>query len=257
MSEESVDDTERYRILHAFADYAVESEVLATVGSVTRWTRGPRPNPHVDETVTVDLMDRVPSGQFDLAVLHPRCTDESDMTSISGNPDEHENQIPRAREIAERVAEDYIIENKPRDDLRDATLLHGRMFGLPLAYERAFETTFPVQSPARHQPLGTKTVTPYYYSDRTRDWWASTKGYRGDYPKQHLAKNALPAAYMRCLVRSWLESLDTRDAEVPQDNNGSAPPKVSDDQTTLLQADSGRNSRTDCTGTDQGGDSGD
>jgi len=251
MSDTYTDGTDRYRILHAFADHAVESEVLSTVGTVTQWTRGPRPNPHVAETVTVDLMKRVPSGQFDLAVLHPRCTDESDMTSISGDPDDHENQIPRAREIAEQVAEDYVIENKPRDDLRDPTTLHGRMFGLPLSYERAFETTFPVRSPARHQPLDEKTVTPYYYSDRTRRWWAAAKGYRGDYPKQHLAKNALPAAYVRCLVRSWLESLDTRDAEVPQDNNSPAPPKVADDQTTLVQADGGQNDRSVDTETDQ------
>jgi len=251
MSDTDSNGTERFRVLHAFADHAVESEVLATIGTVTRWTRDPRPNPHVSETVTVDLIEDVPSGRFDLAVLHPRCTDESDMTSISGDPDDHENQIPRAREIAKQVAEDYVIENKPRDDLRDPTALHGRMFGLPLAYERAFETTFPVQSPARHQPLGEKTVTPYYYSDRTREWWAATKGYRGDYPKQHLAKNALPAAYVHCLVRSWLESLDTRDAEVPQDNNQPAPPKVPNDQTTLVQSDGGRNSRSVDTGTNQ------
>jgi len=236
MSDTSTGGTDRYRILHAFADHAVESEVLSTVGTVTRWTHDPRPSPHVGETVTVDLMECVPSGQFDLAVLHPRCTDKSDMTSISGDPDDHENQISRAREIAEQVAGDYVIENKPRDDLRDPTVLHGRMFGLPLAYERAFKTTFPVQSPPRHQSLGEKTVTPYYCPGRTREWWAATKGYCSDYPKQHLAKNALPSAYVRCLVRSWLESLGTRDAEVPQDNNQPAPPKVADDQATIPEA---------------------
>lgn len=220
-------------ILHAFADYGVESEVLASVGTVTRWTLDPEPNPYVEETVAVDLMESVPSGSFDLAVLHPRCTDESDMTSISGDPDEHENQIPRAREIAEKVADDYVIENKPRDDLRDPTVLHGRMFGLPLAYERAFETTFPVRAPVRHQPLADKTVSPYFYADRTREWWAATKGFVGDYPKGHLAKNTLPAAYVRTLLRSWLESRETRDAEVPQDNNDPAPRSIEADQTTL------------------------
>ena len=239
------------RVLHAFADYGVESEVLATIGTVTRWTRDPQPNPHVSETVTVDLMERVPSGQFDLALLQPRCTDESDMTSISGDPDGHDNQIARAREIADEVADGYVIENKPRDDLRGSTVLNGRMFGLPLAYERAFETTFPVRHPARHQTLGQKTVTPYFFSDRTREWWAATKGYHGDYPKQHLAKNALPAAYVRCLVRSFLESLDTRDAEVPQDNNNRPPPKILPDQATLPQMSGGRNGRSVETETDR------
>lgn len=225
--------TDRYRVGHFFADHGAESEVLAAIGEVVRVTIEPRETPYVTESIEADLVEETPDVQVDLGLFHPRCTDASDMTSISGDPADHANQIPRARELAQEVAEDYVIENKPRDDLRDPTMLHGRMFGLPIAYERAFETSFPVKTPARHAQLAEKTVTPYYYSDRSRDWWAAVKGYRGDYPKQHLAKNALPAVYVQTLLRSWLEARNDRDGTAPQDNNSPAPREVADDQAEL------------------------
>jgi len=218
---------------------------------VHRFTLDPKPNEFVTETTEMDLMDSMPEDTFDLALLHPRCTDKSDMTSISGDPDDHENQIPRAREIARQVADSYIMENKPREDLHDPVVLNGRMFGLPLAYERGFETSFEVPQPPVQQHFGEKTVTPYYYSDRSRSWWETTKGYIGSYPKQHLAKNALPAAYVRYLTRAWLEATNDRDGMVPQDNNGPAPVEVPDDQATLVQPDGGRNGRSVDTGTQQ------
>ena len=226
-------DRPNAEIAHLFADHGVESEALSRFGRVYRFTKDPRPSPFVTETVEMDLMDRMPSGGFDLVLLHPRCTDKSDMTSIDGDPEDHENQIPRARQIARTIGEDYVIENKPRDDLRDPTVLNGRMFGLPIEYARAFETSFPVKSPPRERSLGEKTVSPYFYSDRSIEWWRAVKGYRGDYPKQHLAKNCLPACYVDTIVRSWLEVRNGRDTTVPQDNNGPAPRKVADDQATI------------------------
>jgi hypothetical protein len=225
--------SDAYRIGHFFADYGVESEALAAFGTVHRYTIDPEPNPAVDETVTVDLMAETPDADLDLAVLHPKCTRWSDMPNV--DPDEHENQIPRARRLGQTLADDYILENKPRAPLEDPVLLHGRMFGLPLAYERAFETSFAVPQPPRQQTFGGKTVSPYFLADRTTAWWQTTKGYTGDYPKQHLAKNALPAAYVRFLGRAWLESLETRDAEVPQDNNDPAPREHPPDQAALSE----------------------
>jgi hypothetical protein len=223
------------RIAHLFADYGVEGEVLVRVGHVTRFTIDPEPNPFVDETVRIDLMEELPSGRFDLALLHPRCTDVADMTSISGDPEDHANQIPRAREIARSIADDYVIENKPRDDLRDPTVLNGRMFGLPIKYERAFEASFPIKRPPRERELPEKNVSPYFYSDRSKAWWRVVKGYQGDYPKGHLSKNALPRCYVETVVRSWLEARTERDGTVPQDNNTPAPPKVTADQAELSE----------------------
>lgn len=220
-------------IAHLFADHGVESEVLSRLGHVTRFTIDPRPSLFIDKTVQIDLMSEMPAGEFDLAVLHPRCTDKSDMTSISGDPSEYTNQIPRARKIARTIADDYVIENKPRDDLREPTVLNGRMFGLPIAYERAFETSFPVRSPPRERTLGDKTVTPYFYADRSKEWWRVVKGYSGDYPKQHLAKNALPSVYVETLARSWLEARNEQDTKEPQDNNTRAPRTIADGQKQL------------------------
>lgn len=223
--------TVTYRIAHLYADHGVESEVLSAYGRVHRYTIEPRQNEFVDETTQMDLCEEMPAERFDLALLHPKCTKWSDMPDV--DPDDHENQIPRAREIARTIADEYVIENKPRAPLDDPVVLHGRMFGLPLAYERAFETSFPMLQPPVQKQFGEKTVSPYFLADRTKSWWRSVKGYRGDYPKQHLAKNALPAEYVRFIVRSFLESRDTRDAETVQDNNDPAPRKVADDQATL------------------------
>jgi hypothetical protein len=220
-------------IAHLFADYGVEGEVLARVGHVTRFTIDPEPNPFADETVQIDLMEELPEERFDLALLHPRCTDKSDMTSISGDPEDHANQIPRAREIARSIADDYVIENKPRDDLENPTVLNGRMYGLPIKYERAFEASFPIKTPPRERELGEKTVSPYFYSDRSTEWWRVVKGYQGDYPKQHLAKNALPSVYVESIVRSWLEARTDRDSTTPQDNNSRKPPSVLPSQVTF------------------------
>ena len=231
MSEQSASGSEQFRIAHLFADHGVEAEVLAAHGEVHRFTIDPRPNEFVAETTEIDLMEETPRGRFDLALLHPKCTKWSDMPDV--DPEDHENQIPRVRELGRRIADEYVIENKPRAPLNDPTVLHGRMFGLPLAYKRAFEASFPILQPPQQQQFGEKTVSPYFLADRTTEWWKATKGYRGDYPKQHLAKNALPAAYVRFLVRSWLESRETRDAEEVQDNNSPAPRKIPENQAKL------------------------
>lgn len=229
------DETDRLRIAHLFADHGVESEVLSTFGHVTRYTIEPRETPFVDETVQMDLMRETPSREFDLAVLHPNCGDVADTTSITGDPSEQEYQIDRARDLGQNIATHYVIENKPRDDLRDPAVMTGYQFGLPFEYKRAFESSFPITTPAREQRLVEKPVTPYFYSDRTKQWWQAAKGYRGDYPKEHLAKNCLPAIYVQTLLRSYLEAVNDRDAEVPQDNNDPAPRRVTSDQATLLQ----------------------
>ena len=227
--------SESLTIVHAFADYGVESEVLSAYGDVHRFTIDPRPNEFVAETVAVDLMDETPEIEADLGLFHPKCSRYSEMTSISGDPDDHEDQIPRAREIARETCDHWIVENKPNAPLEDPTVLDGKMFGLPIAYARAFETSFPVEAPPRFADLPTECST-YFSADRSKAWWRSVKGYLGDYPKEHLVKNCLPAAYVHCLVRSWLKTVDERDAAVAQDNNGRPPRKTAYDQATLVQA---------------------
>ena len=98
------DDGEVYQIGHLFADYGVESEAFASFGEVHRFTIEPKPNEYVAETTAIDLMTETPDVHLDLAVLHPKCTRWSDMPNV--DPEEHENQIPRARHLAEEIADD-------------------------------------------------------------------------------------------------------------------------------------------------------
>lgn len=221
------------RIAHLFADYGAETEALSAYGQVYRFTIDPKPNPFDVEATAIDLMEETPSIKADLAVAHPSCAPWADTTHITGNKDDHENQIPRARELCRSIGDHYVIENKPAAPLRDPVVLNGRMFGLPIAYDRAFETSFHVPTPPRERVLGEKTVTPYFYSDRTVEWWHGVKGLRHRYPKEHAAKNALPLAYVDHLCRAWLEATNERDASEPQDNNSPAPPTVTADQATL------------------------
>lgn len=234
MTDAKSSGTDTYQMAHLFADYGVESEVLATYGDVYRATIEPRGNPFVETTEQMDLMEETPDVSVNLALLHPKCTDKSQMTSISGDPADHENQIARAREIAREIADYYIIENKPREDLRNPTVLNGKMYGLPIKYERAFETNFPVESPPREMELPTE-VSTYFFSDRTHQWWQSVKDYRHHWPKEHLAKNALPACYIQTLVRSWLKAVNEKDAAKAPDNNGPRPPQVTENQATLME----------------------
>lgn len=223
-----------YRIIHAFADYGAESEALSAYGDVYRFTIDPVDNEFVTETETMDLLEETPDVDAHLGVFHPKCARYADTTSISGDPEDHENQIPRAREIARETCDHWIIENKPAAPLKDPVVFDGKMFGLPIAYKRAFETSFPVEAPPRFGEIATECST-YFSADRTREWWQSTKGYIGDYPKEHLVKNCLPAAYVHCLVRSWLKAVNERDARAAQDNNSPAPRKVTDDQAELTE----------------------
>jgi hypothetical protein len=193
------------RILHCFADTGVESETLSAYGDVVRIGIDPR-DTNESEPVQADA-NALPikdSVTFDLGVFHPPCTRWSDMPSANKN-DDAPNLIPLSREIAEQHCQHHIIENKPQAPLNNPVRLKGDMFGLPIEYERAFETSFHVEQPAVHMTLGTECST-YYYADRSTEWWHSVKGVSGDYPKQQLAKSGIPAPYMHYLARAWLRA---------------------------------------------------
>lgn len=212
------------RILHVFADRGVEAEVLTAYGEVVRIGWEAR-DTNQSQPVRADArhLPIQPGVEFDLVVLHPPCTRWSDMTSISGDPEEHPNLIPLAREIGEQYGAEYIIENKPKAPLNDPVRLDARMFGIPLAYERAFETSFEVDDPPKKRSDVENECSPYFYSDRSREWWASTKGYSGPYTKTALAKNAVPAACMRWLMQQYLAATNHADRDgQPVEGHGSS-----------------------------------
>lgn len=200
------------QILHGYADYGVESEALAVYGEVTRATIEPVPNKY-SSVVVADLSrpDELPfeERQFDLALLHPPCTAYSDMPSANKNGDAID-LIDEARDIGRQYADHYILENKPGAPLKDPVFLEGRMFGLPIVYERAFETSFDVDQPPRNERLVEEPETsPFFFSERSTEWWRAAKGgIAGDYPKEHLAKNSIPLPYIHHLVRAWMDATE-------------------------------------------------
>lgn len=200
------------RILHGFADCGVESEALSAYGEVTRATINPRENDY-STVVRADLSrpGELPfaDGEFDLAVLHPPCTAYSDMPDANKHGDAPK-LVPEAREIGQRVADHYVIENKPAAPLHSPTVLEGRMFGLPIRYERAFETSFDVPQPPRNARLGEPPETsPFFYSERSPEWWRAAKGgIRGDYPKEHIAKNSIPLPFIHHICRAWMDATE-------------------------------------------------
>lgn len=160
MSSEIEESDETPRILHCFADYGTESETLTNFGRVirvgidvrdTNESIPIRADAHVAKEDCEQEFPFADNVTFDLGVFHPVCSRWADTTSISGDPNEHENMIPSARKIGKEYCDHYVVENVPKAPLNDPIVLDGRMFGLPIKYERAFETTFHVPQPPRHK----------------------------------------------------------------------------------------------------------
>jgi len=199
------------KILHAFADTGVESEMLQQYGDVVRVGIDPERHGH-SQVVQADAC-RVPfpADTFDLSVWHPPCGRFSPLSDTNGgDSSDWPNHIPDARREAQRVSEHYVIENKHTavDELHQPTVLEGEMFGKPYEYKRAFETSFPVDSPPKIDRFGKTEMQPFYSSEHSRERWATAKGYPPTYPKSHLAKNCVPRAYLEHLLAAYFAAVD-------------------------------------------------
>lgn len=195
-------------ILHCFADEGVESEALAAYGSVTRLGLNPVDNPYTDELIQTDARDWNPDRQFDLGLFHPPCQKWAVGSHIQGNPDEnHNNLIPVARELTD-YCENWIIENVPQAPLHNPVKLNGTMFGLPLHYERAFETNYHVDQPRNQTRLsGSGDFNTHHDTggwQGPKELWKSAKGYTGEYRANSLKREAIPRAYLNYLIRPLL-----------------------------------------------------
>jgi hypothetical protein len=195
----------RPTILHAYADHGTEAETLGLYGDVVRL--GLEPRDTNDSTPVQGDATRPPflDDTFEFGLFHPPCTAWSDMPDANKDGDAPE-LVEDARREAQRLCEHWVVENKPRAPLRDPVVLDGDMFGLPIQYERAFESNFEIPQPPRYATLGNETSS-FFYSERSREWWASVKGLSPDrYTKRALCKNSLPAAYVHHIVRAWLDA---------------------------------------------------
>lgn len=197
------------KILHCFADTGIECEALSAYGETYRVGLDPTDNPYTDNLIQADARELELSESFDLGLFHPPCQKWAVGSHVQGNPDEnHTNLIPVARNIAKEYCNEWIIENVPQAPLNNPVTLNGGMFGLPLHYERSFETSYHVD-----QPRNQKRLTDCGYFDShhenggfqgTKQQWKSAKGYSGDYPSRELKRTAIPRAYLNYLIRPLL-----------------------------------------------------
>ena len=189
-------------IYHIFADVGVESEALSSYGRVVRVGLDPL-DTNESEPVRADATNLPLKPGADLAVLHPPCQRWSNATQVDGDPESWPDMIPLAREIGQEYAEDYIIENVPKAPLNNPVELDGRMFGLPIAYQRAFETSFHVEQPPRFaQDLSNHLMDGSWTG--TMSYWRTMKGYSNDYPARDFKRSGIPRAYIDYLIRHWL-----------------------------------------------------
>jgi hypothetical protein len=207
------------RILHCFADHGTEAEILGTYGDVVRVGIDAR-DTNDSHAIRGDAHDLpFPDEQlFDFGLFHPPCTRWSDMPDANKNGNAP-NLIPLARDIGERLCDHYVIENKPRAPLEAPVVLDGKMFGLPIQYERAFEASFPLEQPPRQAYHAETESSTYFYSEKSREWWASVKGIDAQaYTKHALCKNSLPAPFVHHIVRGWLTATNRDDGPSDYDN---------------------------------------
>jgi len=197
-------------ILHCFADTGVECEALSAYGDVARVGINPEPNPYTDEIIQADATEWEPEQDFDLGLFHPPCQRWTPGSQMQGTDTEHDNLIPVAREIAREHCDEWIIENVPQAPLHNPIILNGGMFGLPLHYERAFETSYHVPEPPRQTQLGrpNETFAEHHANggfQGSKAQWQSVKGYSYDWSSKPLKRSAIPRAYINYLIRPLLE----------------------------------------------------
>jgi hypothetical protein len=205
-----------YTILQVFADKGTEADTLQNYGNVLRLSID------VDKNESSDVVQadatKLPlskNAQFDIGWFHPPCGFVSIMSETGdGSRSDWPNLIPNARSIAEKHCDHYVIENKPSEHIDPEVVLDGKMFGLGIEYKRAFETNFPVKQPPRHGRLSPETETsPFYYTEKSKGWWVSQKGCSGSYPTSHIAKNAIPSAYINHIMGAYSEYKDAPDID--------------------------------------------
>ena len=197
------------KILHCFADEGIESEALAAYGDVVRIGLDAK-DTNESQPVKADArhLPLQSDAEFDLGLFHPPCQRWTPGAQMQGSTTDHENLIPLAREISEQHCSEWIIENVPQAPLNDPVKLNGGMFGLPLHYERHFETSYHIDQPRNQTRLTDGGYFDQHHENGgfqgSKEMWKSAKGYSGDYHARSLKREAIPRAYINYLIRPLL-----------------------------------------------------
>lgn len=198
-------------IYHLYADDGVESDFLSRFGRVVRV--GLDPTDRNDSAPVAADVNRLPlEPEADLAIAHPECGPWNTMNKLHGNADEYPRQVEDAREVCQRVAEHYVIENVPDAPLHDPVVLEGSYFGLPITKRRAFETSFHVPQPEMQQRL-TDHCGNFDRYERPRRWWEAVMGVENWYPIDAMVNAGMPRAYIEYLLQWYFLAVDDQDPE--------------------------------------------
>jgi len=200
------------RILHCFADQGVESEALSAYGEVVRiGINAVDTNDSQPIKADANHLPIKPSIQFDLGLFHPPCQAWTPGAAMNGTRGDHPDLIPLAREIAKRHCDEWIIENVPQAPLNDPVKLNGGMFGSPLHYERAFETSYHVHQPRQQSRLNGPGGFARHHENGgfqgSLKLWKTAKGYSGDYDARSFKRSAIPRSYIDYLLRAYLKEV--------------------------------------------------
>ena len=202
-------------ILHAFADTGVESYVLAKHGNVTRlginpdrglldvWNFQGASNVVQADAIATPFKDDA----FDLALIHPPCTPFTDFSglleTIYEDYERPDSMIDDARKEVKRISQDYIIENKPKADIRNDVVLNGLCFDIPYKKERAFECSFSVSQP---ELFDVKEMDGSYRSEwsdsKPNVMWG--KGYPDIWTGKEAMNASIPKKYIQFLMSEYL-----------------------------------------------------
>ena len=198
-------------ILQVFADRGAENPTLSNYGKVTRLSINIEPNEYSDAVqCDANHLPLQPDAQFDIGWFHPPCGGASIMSETGdGSRDDWPDLIPLSREIADQHCNHHVIENIPRESLNEEVILTGHMFELGIKQERGFETSFRIEQPPRQKQLA--ETSPFFYTEKPHGWWAGVKGSSTEFPKAHLAKNTIPAAYINYIMRHHAKAVNTED----------------------------------------------
>lgn len=183
------------KILHAFADNGVESEVLVRHGEVVRV--GTDPGGVYGEVVKADAT-RMPlkSGSFDFGIFHPLCQRWARATPVDVR-ESYPDLLDETRQEAKRLCDNWVIENVKRAPLKDPVVLGGWHFGKKWANERAFETNFHVPQLPQYEG-----EAKYYTNRGYKHDWLDRKGYTEDsYTSHAIKKNSVSAFIVELLVQ--------------------------------------------------------
>lgn len=188
-------------IVHAYAGSCVEAESLSEYGKVigvgierTNFSRR-----NTVAFVEADLRLRFPFDHtFTFGFFQPPC---KKFSLAKARPySDYEDHIPRAREIAERFCDYWVIENVRNSpigfdpDLR----LKGDMFGLPIKFERVFWSNFEIPQPE----IINQNAYKYSVNDLRKMKARSIKGYDGSYHVHDIVMNSLPKPYVDHIMAS-------------------------------------------------------